>query len=373
MIRTLRGIIAAASIAVLAIGGCAPASTPTPTPTPTATPKPSPTSTPTPTPTPTPAPTLAAGAAVPASIDATGSSDASAALNAFIATVPDGSTIVFKTGGIYRLDQSILLAGRHNLVFEGNGATLRANATGTAALGSPFRLNPGNAYITIRDFTITGNNPNTTTLYTAGQEDQMGVLIYGSTNIEVAHNTISHTWGDGVYIGPNVSTHASSDSIWVHDNAFSSIGRMGIAVVAGSHVTVERNSFDRVGISVFDVEPDYAWEVNTFDTFRDNTVGSYGLSTRYVGFLFAANGAAGSTVHDVTVSGNTVSGKSLLTIVHLARRQNIAFTNNTSTVRATGPVLRFAHVDGLTVTANVQPLASGVLARITDSTGVTYP
>ena len=26
----------------------------------------------------------------------------------------------------------------------------------------------------------------------------MGVLIYGSTNIEVAHNTISHTWGDGV-------------------------------------------------------------------------------------------------------------------------------------------------------------------------------
>ena len=325
----------------------------------------------------------AAGAAVPASIDATGSSDASAALNAFIATVPDGSTIVFKTGGIYRLDQSILLAGRHNLVFEGNGATLRANATGTAALGSPFRLNPGNAYITIRDFTITGNNPNTTTLYTAGQEDQMGVLIYGSTNIEVAHNTISHTWGDGVYIGPNVSTHASSDSIWVHDNAFSSIGRSGIAVVAGSHVTVERNSFDRVGLHVFNVEPDYAWEVNTFDTFRDNTVGSYGLSTRYVGFLFAANGAAGSTVHDVTVSGNTVSGnphegydgspRGLNTYVTTARQQNIAFTNNTSTMAAAGPVLYFANVDGVTVTGNTQPLLSGSQVKFSNCTSVVYP
>jgi hypothetical protein len=294
------------------------------------------------------------------------------ALNAFIKATPDGSTIVFKAGGIYRLDSSILLANRHNLVFEGNGATLRVNATGTTGPGSPFRLNPGNVYIAIRDFTLTGNNPNTTTLHTAGQEDQTGVLIYGSTNIEVAHNTIRHTWGDGVYIGPNVSTQVSSDSIWVHDNAFSYIGRMGIAVVAGSHVTVEHNGFDRVGISVFDIEPDYAWEVNTFDTFQNNKVGSYGLSTRYVGFLFAAKSAAGSTVHDVTVTGNKVTGGSLLTSEHLARRLNVVFTNETSTVRAPGPVLRFAHVDGLTLTGNALPLTSGVLARITDSTGVAY-
>lgn len=47
--------------------------------------------------TPTPAP---ARLSVPASIDATGASDASAALNAWIATVPDGSTIVFKASGV---------------------------------------------------------------------------------------------------------------------------------------------------------------------------------------------------------------------------------------------------------------------------------
>jgi hypothetical protein len=35
-------------------------------------------------------------------------------------------------------------------------------------------------------------------------------------------------------------------------------------------------------------------------------------------------------------------------------------------------VLMFAHIDGLTVTGNVQPLTSGSLASITDCTGVTY-
>jgi hypothetical protein len=77
-------------------------------------------------------------------------------------------------------------------------------------------------------------------------------------------------------------------------------------------------------------------------------------------------------VRDVTVSGNTVTGASLLTVIDLARRQNITFTNNRSSVTAAGPVLRLAHIDGLTVTGNVQPLSSGVLASITDSTGVTY-
>ena len=58
-------------------------------------------------------------------------SDASAALISFVATVPDGSTIVFKAGGVYRLDRALKLSSRHNLTFEGNGATLKAAGTGT--------------------------------------------------------------------------------------------------------------------------------------------------------------------------------------------------------------------------------------------------
>ncbi len=76
---------------------------------------------------------MVAGIAVPATIDATGSSDASSALIAFVNTVPDGSTIVFKAGGVYRMDAALKFAHRHNLTFEGNGATLRANGGLTEA------------------------------------------------------------------------------------------------------------------------------------------------------------------------------------------------------------------------------------------------
>ena len=56
----------------------------------------------------------------------------------------------------------------------------------------------------------------------------------------------------------------------------------------------------------------------------------------------------------------------------IARRTNIVFTNNRSSVTGYGPILRFAHVDGLTITGNVQPLRSGAQASISDSTKVTY-
>ena len=67
------------------------------------------------------------------------------------------------------------------------------------------------------------------------------------------------------------------------------------------------------------------------------------------------------------------TGDGLDTYVNVARRQNIVFTNNTSTVAVAGPVLHLSNIDGLTVTGNVQPLSSGVLASITASTAVTYP
>ena len=85
-----------------------------------------------------------------------------------------------------------------------------------------------------------------------------------------------------------------------------------------------------------------------------------------------ANGSTSTTnVHDITITGNWVNGKIFTSITNVARRRNVVFTNNTGLTAARGPLLQFAHIDGLTVSGNVQPLTSGSLVSITDSTGVT--
>jgi hypothetical protein len=138
---------------------------------------------------------------------------------------------------------------------------------------------------------------------------------------------------------------------------------------------------------VFDIEPfDSTAEGATNVQFRNNTIGSYGLTRTYVSFFFACNGIAGSTASGITVTDNTVAGNDagydgkrlgLHTLVDTARRTNIVFTNNTCSRTANGTlypgaVLYFAHVDGLTIAGNTQPLSSGTLVSVSDCTNVSY-
>ena len=362
-----------------------PASNPTPRPTPVATPvaTPVPTPVPTPKPTPTPAPIVSgSGIAVPSSIDSSGSSDASAKLASFIAGVPDGSTIVFAAGGTYRLNHGIVLDNRHNLVFEGNGSTLKAAGSGSAVTDSPFDLDKGDTGITIQDFTLLGDNPTagTSSAYHSGAENQIGVAIYGAKNVSVNNVTISGSYGDCFYVGMS-SPSTWSDTVSFTNSTCERAGRSGVAIVAGSHVTVANDTFASLAMHVFNVEPDNSSGGGTYITFRNNNVGTYGISAQYSGYFFGADGAPGASVHDITVTGNTVTGnphagydgsvRALNTTVEVSRRANIIFTNNTATLSAPGPVLLFSHVDGLTVTGNHQPLSSGSLTRISDCTSVT--
>lgn len=295
---------------------------------------------------------------VPDLIDATGASDASIALTSFLETVPDGSTITFKAGAVYRMDQGLKFSDRHDLTFEGNGATLRSNGE-THELSSLFALWGGNTRIVIRDFNLIGNSP-TPGVYKPGSEGAHGVLIDGGSDIDVSGVTVSSVWGDGFYVG------LWADTVSIHDSTVASNGRNGISIIAGRNVTVQRVTFIKSGYCTFDIESNVPTEGASNVTFVDNIAGTWG------NIFLAANGVPGSVVDGVTVRNNRVTGGTLLSDITLPRRQNIVFENNMSTVPADGPVFRFAHIDGLTVTGNVQPLKSGALAFIDDSTAVAY-
>src|SRR5438067_7537181 len=77
-------------------------------------------------------PTRAAGTYnVPATIDSTGTTDVTQKLVDFFASVPDGSTIAFPAGGKYRIEGTLPISNRHNLVFDGNGAEFIARTDGS--------------------------------------------------------------------------------------------------------------------------------------------------------------------------------------------------------------------------------------------------
>lgn len=358
-----------------------PTAPPPPPPTqPPATPAPQPTLDPTAPPPPppptqppaTPAPTSSTGVNVPASIDATGGSDASVELAAFIASVPNGKTINFKAGGVYRLDAGLRILDRTGLTFEGNGATLRATATTGRPRTSPFLLENSSS-ITIRNFTLTGNNPDagTSASHHLDRQDQGGVNVYGGGDILIEGTTISGTWGDCVYVGANAGTW--SDGVVYRDSVCKLNGRMGVALVAARHVLVEGVTFDRIAMHVFDIEPDSSAGGATYVTIRNNTVGTYGLSTLFEEWFFAASGALGSTVHDVTVTANHVSDhKGLKVTIRTPGRQDIVITNNTGTATVAGPLMHFVSVAGVTVTGNHEVLSLGQLAEFLSCTNITY-
>jgi hypothetical protein len=302
---------------------------------------------------------------VPASIDASGTTDVSPALNAFIASVADGSLISFPPSAVYRIDKAIFLSARHNLIFEGNGCTLKyTSVTGTSQSYSLWYDEGLGSDIWIKNFSLIGSSthPGVYTPGTSptGGEYQHGVIV-ASTRFEVSGCTISAVWGDGFLVDSGAS------DVWIHDNHVISAGRNGLAVCSGTDIVAEHNTFDKVGYHTFDVEPYLASQTTTSIMFRNNTAGAYGK------YFFNAVNIPGAVIDGITVDGNTVTGSSVsayIDSVGTVRMTRISFTNNTAKAAGAGPIVYSYNVDGLKITGNVQPLTSGAFTWIVGCTGV---
>jgi hypothetical protein len=360
------------------------APTPAPTPKPTAEPTPAPTPKPTaePTPDPTPPPPPGDGQpfpgpdtngtyTVPGTIDDSGATDVYRALNDWIDNVPNGSVIAFPAGGTYKLSQGIKLGNRNNLVIRGNGSTLRLSGSAgdhqssAFVIGWSYRLGyftGGSAHIAIKDFTIVGTDPTPGTF--GGGENQQAVRCNGSTFVEIAGITVRAVYGDGAFLD-------GCHDVWIHDIHVVTAGRNGLTVVQGERVLAEDNAYDTVGYVTFDDEPNFSTEASRDITFRHNTAGTWGLA-----FVSIDGGERGAPINRIIIMGNETTGKAMYVDVDnggAVIMKNIVFSNNRSSIAASGPRLIFAHVEGLTITDNQQPITSGSLAKITDCTGVTYP
>lgn len=298
--------------------------------------------------------------------------DVSAAMNAYLLTVPDGSTIQWPVAGDFTLSQGLQLSNRHNLILDGRGTTLRVQAGASGANQLASSIIVGHAYggswtlgatdIQIHDFILVGNNP-TPGVFTSGTEAQANLEMTGCTRLEVYNITGSGAWGDFLFV------EDITDG-WFHNNTGTNAGRNGASVISGNRVLIETSAFTTSGYNTFDVEPNTSAQACYNIVIRTNTAAMWSNA-----FMGVDGSHTGAPIHGVTVTGNSISGKSLLTVASNggvgAHMTNIAVTNNTSTAAAVaGPVLIFGYTDNVTASGNTQPLSSGSLVSTTSCTNV---
>jgi hypothetical protein len=295
----------------------------------------------------------------PGSIASDCSRDVTQQVLSWISSVPDHSTLSFASGGCYRIDGTLELTNRDGLTFEGNNATFRASTPG-GTWRSQWRL-IGGSQIVFHNMNVQGANPAGGTFVSALQH-QHAFDLNGVSQVELDRTRSSNLYGDCVYITRRADgSQAWSSNVHVHDSSCTGSGRMGIAVVAGCEVLVERTNVSRIGRTAFDVEPNGPSFGAQDVTFRSNRV-----SGALPGGFFTAIGDG--LIDSVTVSDNSASGVGMyMAVLALPgqRRSQITISRNSSDAGyyAAGSVaMDFERVDGLTVTGNSIPLSGPNMA-----------
>jgi hypothetical protein len=236
---------------------------------------------------------------VPASIARDCSVDVSAALQSWIASVPDNSTLSFPAKACYRIDDTLLIDARNRLLIDGNGATLKAVVMGNRARAQ-LRLR-GGGDLTVRNLVVRGANPHagaTAAAYRPDLEAQHAFQVMGSTNVLLDHVSAFDTYGDFVYIGPGKS--GPSRNVTVANSTFARSGRQGISITAAVGVTIEANTIADVSRSVFDLEAN-----SRKAEIRDvRIVGN--VTGAAVNFWLANKGFA-ATITNVSITGNRMA------------------------------------------------------------------
>jgi hypothetical protein len=121
---------------------------------------------------------------LPASVASDCSGDVTPALSKWISSVPDNSTLMLGKGACYRVDGSLAITNRRNLMLEGNGATLKATTRGTRTRIYFGIDNSEN--IIVRNLIVKGANPRagaTRAAYLEELEAQHGFNLGGVRHV----------------------------------------------------------------------------------------------------------------------------------------------------------------------------------------------
>ena len=306
---------------------------------------------------------------IPASIASDCSVDVTSAITSWIARVPNHSILAFSPRGCYRIEGTLELRNRSGLYLAGNGATFRSFDAPTDQRAI-WRVIDSSGFV-FDNMKIIGSyadggvfNP---VLQHAHAIDLRG------TSAQVVHVTMRNLAGDCVYFGLGYRLPLTRSSGSVRDSSCMGTSRNAVSLTAAHDVTVTRVTTNRIGLSVFDVEPNAGpgWG-STRATFAHNTLGSY--------FLYAFVVVENAPVTDQSFNDNTVSGRGIrIAIVPAAaaaattgyRASGITISGNRSSTPQWPAAVEIHDVDGVSVTGNSIPLTFGTLVTLEGTCSAT--
>lgn len=238
---------------------------------------------------------------VPASIKGNCSAPVDAKISAWLATVPDNSTVQFGAGRCYGQDGTITLTGRKGLVIDGQGAEFRALTPGDSHRAN-WRFVDG-SNLTVQNLAVRGSDPQGA--YDPAVEWQHGFSIEGVQGMTLANVQARETWGDGIDLyrsafSPACGDDASSSRrIVITGSTLERNGRQGLAVVDAEQVTLQSSTINQSAWWNVDLETDDTCDIARHIAIANNSFGA----SRYG--VVGSVGAGGSPqVGDVSVTDN---------------------------------------------------------------------
>ena len=301
---------------------------------------------------PPPAPNAAPALSPPTSISDTCASDATAALNAWIAHLPQGSTISLPTNGCYLVsnsDSSLLtISGTHNLTINGNGTTFQQRnydssgdpQAGVLTLGNNIGFTLNN--VTLRGPSSSGGSSN---------EGDMGALLYQNYVVTFNSVTITNVEGDGLDIYPRGNDPGVNWYVTVNHSIITNVGYHALVPEAVDHFTFENSVVTNGDI---DAEVDFSCEgdLPNCGTLANPSIGVVNMTMEGNWFpngITLEDGMSCMPVGNWTIEGNnfgtggfdaqfdTTYSLSLSALLNCGKYSGLTIENNTSTATTQYP------------------------------------
>lgn len=276
------------------------------------------------------------------------SEDVAASLNAWLASLPNGTAVALRPNGCYRAESAIVLTDKQWFTINGNNATLkRTTYNGANAPPGNYRhLHlAGGGVIVIRDLNILGQK-NPAGGYVVAVEGQMGIGIYGSVAVNIDNVNIQHVHGDFVYITYRGAKN-TAQAITIQNSYFRDAGRQGIAIIDVDGATIRNNDIRGTGRSTIDLEPAGAEKSDIDNVTIDNNTFADGGSN------FISNEGGGGGLKNLVVSNNNLIRPMTIVIdpPKAFRRGPVTIINNRGTNPGKTP-FEIHGVDGLVIKGN---------------------